>query len=1577
MFLFLLIINLSISVNGDGVLDIVSANVQGNSISLLAGVGDGTFRVAVEFATASVPTIPAIGDLNSLGLQDIVVASLGTSTVQVFLGDGGVVQSVPLNKSVYMELSIENASPEDLTNVSFLDTMPSILSINSSLAPVGEGCVDLVTTSSEISLSGGLIKGQSSCVYRVLLLGVQEGLTSGFVNVSSDAGDTSSNAVSLEVVDAPKVLVSFEDEGGSSVNEIVVHHLVILKIEIQNVASTVSLVGVEFDYALPVEFVVTSVASSGTGCIDAEFTSTSVSLKDGIVNASSSCVYRAHVTITTTGISTAQLSVGALNANGALSNEVSVLVIPPPIVRKTLRRTGAHLFSNFTFLSIGSQPVDIVARDLNGDGVDDLAVANQGFFVGVMIGNGDMTFKTQVPYLSAESPSFIMLEDVSGDGMVDLIASNKGSNSISVRVNAGNGNFLSLALYETQESPFGVAVDDFDEAVPVKDIAVANTGSNSISVFTNTGTGSFGNTAAHFPACAGPMGMASSDFNLDGKKDLVVACNSSNSIAVAFGDGNGNFGSFTEYAAQVAPQRVQVADVDGDGLEDVVCSNLGSNSVSVFIGTGAAFYDAVHYAVGVSPKSVRLVDLDKSGTIDIVSSNSGSNDISVLRGNGDGTFESEIRVAVAASPESVALADTNNSGLFDIVTANKNVAGVSFVHGSFPLNAFSTLPPEIEVSEKFYSEILIQNNNDFVLTDVSFTDTYPSALKVLSNPIVNALGHGCTAASSTTSSVSLSSGSIPPFSSCLYTVLVDAHVPSTSSNSVTVSSANGTVTSNVVALVVNDVLKAPIVQISYRDAPDEEKFISVAQLDQEIRFRVSIANNNAVVMSSASFAHDIPVELTLSSVSSPNGCPAVVSTVSSLSVSGDIPASTVCVYVASLNAVSLGSIVIVENVTSANLPIATSNIVVLDVFAVLPPSATVSFTSQDGAVVGKVTVGDLVFYKLEISNSNFVPLNNATIDTAIPAELVVNSLSSSGGSCPDGSFTDSQISMNGAIARGSVCVYTANLTTVTPGLSLSLSTTVTSSNAPSATSNVATLEIESIVLAPVVVLVYRDWVSSNETSHVELGLPLVLEMRAENVNAVDLINATFSLTVPAQVQVHNVTVSAGCPTASFSTSTVTMDSQTFPASSTCIFRVDLVTVDQGNSVTFCTLSSANAPAGTSNSVSLNVTTVVLAPTLSLLFTDEVETPIVAVAEGGSAVLHVSVNNANLVPVTGVNISLPFQTELSVIGVGGSSSDNCSNALSFDSSSVTIRDGVLPKEDICVFTVNVTSSTAASTSTSATLDSSNAPSVTSDPALLDVLASPSVSAVFKDDSNNQVTFVSNGNTIFLDVTIENPNLLDLSGAAFSLAVPVEFSAFNVSMSGAGCVEANFSSSSVDLSSGAIAAQSSCVYRVHLTAVASGSSSVQLTVLCDIALSAMSNVASIDVTSVPFVEVKYRNSQGVSTPGGVVGDEIQFELVIANSNPVAFVDVSFTHNVISQLTVTELQNNGAAGCTAAIYNSTTLTMSLENGTVPASGQCLYKLITTANAPVSTITVVAVAFGNAVNRNSNEAPFHIFME
>lgn len=80
--------------NDDGHLDLITANADGNSISVLLGNGNGTFQAAQTYSTGAYPRSVAVGDFKGDGKLDVVTANAGSvyadggGSLSILLGNG-------------------------------------------------------------------------------------------------------------------------------------------------------------------------------------------------------------------------------------------------------------------------------------------------------------------------------------------------------------------------------------------------------------------------------------------------------------------------------------------------------------------------------------------------------------------------------------------------------------------------------------------------------------------------------------------------------------------------------------------------------------------------------------------------------------------------------------------------------------------------------------------------------------------------------------------------------------------------------------------------------------------------------------------------------------------------------------------------------------------------------------------------------------------------------------------------------------------------------------------------------------------------------------------------------------------------------------------------------------------------------------------------------------------------------------------------------------------------------------------------------------------------------------------------
>jgi hypothetical protein len=225
--------------------------------------------------------------------------------------------------------------------------------------------------------------------------------------------------------------------------------------------------------------------------------------------------------------------------------------------------------------------------DFNGDGKQDLAVANQlSDNVSILLGNGNGTFGAATNFSAGDAPFSVAVGDFNGDGRPDLAVVNL-SDNLSVLLNTTafpiSGAFGMATNFAAGNGPQSVAVADFDRDGK-QDLAVANLNSNDISILLGTGSATFG-AATGFAAGSGPHFIAVGDFNRDGIQDVALVNFFSDNVSILLGTGNGNFGAPTNFVAGTNPQSLAVGDFNGDGRQDLAVANLNSDNVSILWAT--------------------------------------------------------------------------------------------------------------------------------------------------------------------------------------------------------------------------------------------------------------------------------------------------------------------------------------------------------------------------------------------------------------------------------------------------------------------------------------------------------------------------------------------------------------------------------------------------------------------------------------------------------------------------------------------------------------------------------------------------------------------------------------------------------------------------------------------------------------------------------------------------------------------------------------------------------------------------------------------------------------------------------
>jgi hypothetical protein len=327
-------------------------------------------------------------------------------------------------------------------------------------------------------------------------------------------------------------------------------------------------------------------------------------------------------------------------------------------------------FEAATTLEVGIRPDGVTSGDFNGDGMLDLAVANEGTSnVFIFLGTGTGSFSFHRSYsVTGPRPQNVIAADLNNDGRLDLAVPNNDSNTVSILLGYGTGDFINSSDYDVGAAPHPLAAGDFNGDGNI-DLAVPNQNSNTVSILLGYGTGKF-LPASNYTVGAAPRNVAIADFNGDGKLDIATANILSANVSILLGTGNGSFLPATSVPVVSFPSFVESGDFNGDGKVDLAVPSY-TNQISILLGTGTGSFSATANSPQVSGQmqGITIADLNSDGHLDLVADN-GSSSISIFLGTGTGSFGAETRIAVGSDSFSIAAKDFNGDGRLDLAIAN-------------------------------------------------------------------------------------------------------------------------------------------------------------------------------------------------------------------------------------------------------------------------------------------------------------------------------------------------------------------------------------------------------------------------------------------------------------------------------------------------------------------------------------------------------------------------------------------------------------------------------------------------------------------------------------------------------------------------------------------------------------------------------------------------------------------------------------------------------------------------------------------------------------------------------------------
>ena len=333
-------------------------------------------------------------------------------------------------------------------------------------------------------------------------------------------------------------------------------------------------------------------------------------------------------------------------------------------------------------------PAALAAGDVDRDGVTDLVFTTRSSdspgatsldAAAVLLGRDNGACVG--PVVSEEFDGrWMAVADFDGDRRLDAVTVEGEQEDLVLRRGRGDGGFKPSEPITASAGRGRLLAADFDLDGRM-DLAQTRNTRDEVSIRLGRGDGTFA-PAVTFGTVDAPWDMAAGQIDGDRFPDLVVTSDGLRNVAVLPGRGDGTFGPPTLLRAGVAPTGTVISDLDGDGKNDLLVLNFGDDDLAFFRGHGDGGFDPPQFlGVGGFPTSLALRPLG-DGRADVVIGHGRGHIVSVVRGLGDGLFAVEDFPLFATAPWVVAVDDLDRDGRPDIVSGNRDTGNISFLSGA-------------------------------------------------------------------------------------------------------------------------------------------------------------------------------------------------------------------------------------------------------------------------------------------------------------------------------------------------------------------------------------------------------------------------------------------------------------------------------------------------------------------------------------------------------------------------------------------------------------------------------------------------------------------------------------------------------------------------------------------------------------------------------------------------------------------------------------------------------------------------------------------------------------------------------
>jgi len=447
-----------VDLNGDGDNDLVTANYDSDDLSVLLGNGDGTFEASVEYPVGEAPLAVVATDLDNDGDLDLASNTTTGAMVSLLAGNGD---------GTFQPAENEWAGNEqwDIVSGDF----------------DGDGNADLALTAYQADIVC-VLRGQGDGSFRTpptyavgddpVSAAVADFDGDGHLDAATANRDDESVSVLLGdgqgefgpvtdygLTDRARWIIAenLDDDGAVDLAVLSNNNIEVLLGNGNGTFHSAALYSCGED---PERFITGDLNGDtypDIAAFDHENSTLIILLNNGDGTFQAAVVYE-DVLVLPSGIAAVDM-----DFDGDLD-----LAVPSDFAFALtfFLNGGDGTFDNHQSMYAGDFVSDIVAADLNGDAIPDLALSDEqvhsGAVLHICLGRPEGFYDDPVTIPGGHAATMLIAEDLDGDGCLDLASANGWYHTISVLQGYGNGTFGAPLLFGAAGQAWALAAGDLD-----------------------------------------------------------------------------------------------------------------------------------------------------------------------------------------------------------------------------------------------------------------------------------------------------------------------------------------------------------------------------------------------------------------------------------------------------------------------------------------------------------------------------------------------------------------------------------------------------------------------------------------------------------------------------------------------------------------------------------------------------------------------------------------------------------------------------------------------------------------------------------------------------------------------------------------------------------------------------------------------------------------------------------------------------------------------------------------------------------------------------------------------------------